>query len=62
MDELLRYCPRCGGTDIDHESYGSPGTAICRACQTIFTIVSTTSRPTAGRTTRERKRVTRPER
>lgn len=36
----LNYCPRCGRQDLDREAHGSPGTAECRSCQTLFSVLS----------------------
>jgi hypothetical protein len=36
----LHFCPRCGRQDLDRESHGSPGTALCNACGTLFSIMS----------------------
>jgi hypothetical protein len=36
----LHFCPRCGRQDLDRESHGSPGTALCNGCGTLFSILS----------------------
>lgn len=36
----LHFCPRCGRQDLDRDVHGSPGTALCRACGTLFAILS----------------------
>lgn len=36
----LHFCPRCGRQDLDRESHGSPGTALCNGCGTLFAILS----------------------
>ena len=36
----LNFCPRCGRQDLDREEHGSPGTALCNACGTLFSILS----------------------
>lgn len=36
----LNFCPRCGRQDLDREVHGSPGTAMCGACGTLFAILS----------------------
>lgn len=36
----LHFCPRCGRQDLDREAHGSPGTALCNACGTLFSILS----------------------
>lgn len=37
---FLNFCPRCGRQDLDREEHGSPGTALCRACGTLFSVLS----------------------
>jgi hypothetical protein len=39
VEEPLRFCPCCGGKEIDCQSYGSPGTAICDDCGARFTVL-----------------------
>ena len=36
----LNFCPRCGRQDLDREGHGSQGTALCRACGTLFSVMS----------------------
>ena len=36
----LNFCPRCGRQDLDREEHGSPGTALCRSCGTLFSVLS----------------------
>lgn len=36
----LHFCPRCGRQDLDRDVHGSPGTALCKACGTLFAILS----------------------
>jgi len=36
----LNFCPRCGRQDLDREVHGSPGTAMCGTCGTLFAILS----------------------
>lgn len=36
----LNFCPRCGRQDLDRDGHGSPGTALCRACGTLFSVLS----------------------
>jgi len=57
-DDALRFCPRCGGNDLDRESYGSPGTAICRTCDTMFQVLRTsvTYEPPAPRAAKKRSK------
>lgn len=45
MQSVLNFCPRCGKQDIDTERHGSPGNGVCRACGTIFSVLSV---PTTG--------------
>ena len=40
MENDLHFCPRCGRQDLDRESHGSPGTALCNGCGTLFAILS----------------------
>lgn len=36
----LNFCPRCGRQELDREVHGSPGTAMCGTCGTLFAILS----------------------
>jgi hypothetical protein len=36
----LNFCPRCGRQELDREVHGSPGTALCKGCGTLFAILS----------------------
>lgn len=40
MESVLNYCPRCGKQDIDTDKHGATGTGICRACGTLFSVLS----------------------
>lgn len=40
VEEVLNYCPRCGKQDIDPDRHGSQGIGLCRACGTLFSILS----------------------
>jgi len=40
VESFLNYCPRCGKQDIDAERHGSPGIGMCRACGTLFSVMS----------------------
>jgi hypothetical protein len=63
-DDALRFCPRCGGVDLDRESYGSPGTAICRTCDTMFQVLRTSVNyaPPAPRVAKKKQPARRPPR
>ncbi len=39
MTLSIRYCPICGGTELDVSAHGSPGTVACRSCKTVFTVL-----------------------
>ncbi len=40
MNQFLNFCPRCGKQNLDTNVHGSPGTAICRDCETMFAVLS----------------------
>ncbi|MEZ4367494.1 MAG: hypothetical protein R2939_14645 [Kofleriaceae bacterium] len=55
-DDVLRYCPCCGGADLDLTSHGDPGTGVCRACGAVFTVLSVPSASLAARPRRVARR------
>lgn len=40
MREHIKYCPRCGGQELDFTSYGSDGNVLCMLCRTHFLVLS----------------------
>lgn len=38
--KYIKFCPVCGGTNLDVVSYGSDGHAQCKDCNTRFTVDS----------------------
>jgi hypothetical protein len=40
VENFLNYCPRCGKSNIDSQSHGSPGIGLCNDCGTLFSVMS----------------------
>ncbi len=38
--DRIKFCPCCGGAELDHVAYGSDGTCVCLSCRTVFSVLA----------------------